>query len=101
VRVTHRLALYLSNAFSPNADGINDHWIPIPGGGKTYMIDYLRIYDRWGNLLHEASGPAGSVGWDGYGGGKLLDPGVYVYDLLVRLPDGRVVHLSGEMHLIR
>lgn len=101
VLVTYQLNLYVPGAFSPNADGINDLWMPVPAAGKGYDILSLHIYDRWGNLLHEASGPAGAVGWDGHSRGKPLDAGVYVYDLLVRLPDGVAQRLSGELHLLR
>lgn len=56
---------YVPDAFSPNGDGINDTFYPMPD------TDYeLSIYDRWGNLVYKGNTP-----WDGIG----YKPDIYVY----------------------
>lgn len=65
-------AIYLPTAFSPNGDGINDQWRPL---GKDFEALRLRVYGRWGSLLHEAEG-AGAV-WDGRSQGKPAPNGTY------------------------
>jgi gliding motility-associated-like protein len=95
------IVLYIPTAFSPNDDGINDVWMPIPGGDKSYLISDLRIFDRWGNLLHASSGPAGETGWNGRAGAKRCDPGVYVYMFSLAGPSGETKVYSGEVQLLR
>jgi gliding motility-associated-like protein len=82
--------VYLPNAFTPNADGINDRWAPV---GDAWFS--LNIYDRWGNLLHQQQGT--TVGWDG------LDypQGVYAYSLSYSRCDGPIFHKGGHISLIR
>jgi gliding motility-associated-like protein len=53
--------IYVPNAFSPNGDGINDILRAIPAGIKDFH--YLRIYDRWGELVFFTSDAL--KGWDG------------------------------------
>jgi gliding motility-associated-like protein len=67
--------LYVPNAFTPNNDGVNDVFRPIPIGMKK--ISYFRVYDRWGRLMF-SSAQTGK-GWDGTLEGKPQDPAVYVW----------------------
>lgn len=94
--VQDNIELYVPTAFSPNGDGINDVWMPVPGGGKSWYVSDMRFFDRWGNLLFATAGPAGGTGWDGKAHGKLCDPGVYVYQFII---EGKV--FSGEVQLLR
>lgn len=51
---------------------------------KVTNIKILRIYDRWGALMFEASNfPPNEpdYGWNGKSKGKLLNPAVFVYYL--------------------
>jgi gliding motility-associated-like protein len=66
-----------ANAFSPNGDGFNDRFVIEYSGPAT--VDWVRIYNRWGELLFETEDPRAL--WDGHFRGKLVDPGVYVYTL--------------------
>lgn len=50
--------LYLPNAFTPNNDNLNDTLKPV-GSVKDYQME---VYDRWGNLIHNAP-----YGWPGNG----------------------------------
>jgi gliding motility-associated-like protein len=53
--------IYVPNAFSPNADGVNDILRAKPVGIKTFH--YFRIYNRWGNIVFTTADPL--TGWDG------------------------------------
>jgi gliding motility-associated-like protein len=70
--------LYVPNAFTPDGDGRNDVFKPIPTS-QAFTIYNLQftIYDRWGGLVFEGDGI--SVGWDGTKNGKLCPAGAYVY----------------------
>jgi gliding motility-associated-like protein len=53
---------YAPNAFTPNADGLNDIWIP--KGEDIDPKNYsLLIYDRWGELVFSTT--TWGEGWDG------------------------------------
>lgn len=69
-------AYYVPTAFSPNGDGINDHFQPIANVIDPETYD-LRIYDRWGGSIFATTDP--SMGWDGTFGGALVPLGVYAY----------------------
>ena len=63
--------IYIPNAFSPNADGMNDILRAIPAGIKDFH--YFRIYNRWGNLVFITADPL--KGWDGKIKGSPQTPG--------------------------
>jgi len=71
----------LPNAFSPNADGVNDSFRPFPYA----FIDHieLAIFNRWGHLLFSTENP--DVLWDGraISTQKLVTDGVYFYTCTV------------------
>ena len=48
--------------FTPNGDGINDTW-RVPGL-EVYPGSYIRIFDRFGAIVHEATVDS-NVLWDG------------------------------------
>jgi gliding motility-associated-like protein len=70
---------YLPNAFTPNGDGLNDVFAPLPRA--DYFGEYhLSIHNRWGQLLFESSSP--DKGWDGRFKGQLAMEGVYIYRIV-------------------
>ncbi len=95
--------IYLTTAFSPNDEGIND-WFYIQSADPDVIVEDLRIYDRWGNaLFFSTPGPANQaeLGWDGKYRGKHLNPGVYVYTVLIRYPDGAQRLYRGDLTLVK
>ena len=66
--------IYLPNAFSPNADGLNDIFRGFPVGLKQF--NYLKIYNRWGQLVFYTTDY--NKGWDGFWKGQKQNSGVYV-----------------------
>jgi gliding motility-associated-like protein len=67
--------LLVPNAFSPNGDGTNDIFKPIPIGMKS--VDIFRVYNRWGQMLY--SGTGNGAGWDGTFAGRKQDMATYVW----------------------
>jgi gliding motility-associated-like protein len=55
-------AVYVPNAFTPNANGLNDVFLPVISGYERASY-HLRIFDRWGNLIFESDNV--QTGWDG------------------------------------
>ncbi|NLJ07681.1 MAG: gliding motility-associated C-terminal domain-containing protein, partial [Sphingobacteriales bacterium] len=88
--------IWIPNAFSPNADGLNDTF-SIKG---ISIRDFnLRVFDRWGSKIFESN----SIyeGWDGKAGDRICPAGIYSFQLNIRLQDGKNLFHSGTIHLIR
>lgn len=89
--------IYFPNAFSPNLDGINDHFGP---GFDCNMESYrMNIFDRWGNQVFTSEET--SVRWDGTFRNKLLPSGTYVYMASYQFIDKPLVQQQGTIALIR
>ncbi|WP_282777164.1 gliding motility-associated C-terminal domain-containing protein [Phaeodactylibacter xiamenensis] len=103
VTVLPSSAYYLPNAFSPNGDGRNDTFGPLQARPGIEAAQF-RVFDRWGGLVFERSNlplEDGRLFWDGQVRGESAPAGVYVWMLEVRLPNGRVEQVQGEVLLLR
>ncbi|WP_187270911.1 proprotein convertase P-domain-containing protein [Neolewinella aurantiaca] len=88
--------------FSPNGDASNDVLI-VHGRPGTQVVSFT-VFDRWANVLYEASDFAvndASMGWDGTVNMEPVNAGVYLYKIVVRYDDDSEEVLSGETTLIR
>ncbi len=88
VKLTIELGdIFIPDIFSPNGDGVNDVFTFFSDGQSGEMIEELRIFDRWGNLIFEAIEiPLNNVqvAWDGSNGNQIMPIGNYVYQGVVR-----------------
>lgn len=91
--------LFVPNAFTPDADGINDLFTVAPGAFVREGL--LLIFDRWGQELFTSADLAN--GWDGTAGGTPVPDGIYAY--LLRASDpctpSKQVELRGHVTLLR
>ncbi|WP_118973270.1 gliding motility-associated C-terminal domain-containing protein [Taibaiella koreensis] len=70
----------MPNAFSPNADGLNDVLHPVIASGCPVRQYVFNIYNRYGSRVYSSADPSG--GWNGtYPGGQPADAGTYMYEL--------------------
>ena len=95
--------LALPNAFSPNGDGRNDIFYVL-GGPEGSVIRGFNIYDRWGQevfRVHDGAPGDPAFGWDGRYGGKPAPSGVYVYEVVMSIPGGKVQVYKGTVVLVR
>ena len=96
--------VYIPNIFTPDGDGLNDDFRLTIGKGVE-RINYLKIYNRWGELMYYQQNlnpsAANTVSWDGRYKGKRVNPGVYVYLVEVVFLDGRTILYRGAITLIR
>jgi gliding motility-associated-like protein len=94
--------VFLPNTFTPNGDGMNDVWYP---RGSTFSrIRFLRVFNRWGQLVFERTNfnaEDRSAGWDGKFKGVLLTPDVFVYSMGIICSDGQVVEAKGNVMIVR
>ena len=84
------------NAFTPNGDGVNDLYYV---KGTNISSVHLKIINRWGQQLYEATGE--NPGWDGRYNGNDVSEGVYYYIVEVTFEDGEVRNKAGSVQLIR
>ncbi len=93
--------VFIPNTFSPNGDGVNDVFYPRGSGVRS--VDFLRIYDRWGNLLFERKGfkpDDKTSGWDGTYRGKTMSPGLYVYTARMICDSKNLLDFKGGITII-
>lgn len=88
-------SVFVPNAFTPNGDGSNDLLKPVIAGMER--IEYFRIFNRWGQQVFSA---ANGRGWDGKVGGKLQDPGIFVWMVKAMDYKGQPYFKKGTIMLI-
>jgi gliding motility-associated-like protein len=100
ISVLPNATFFIPNAFSPNADGINDHWVFFVDKRQVQLLLEVNIFDRWGDRVHHVyRQPIESdlLVWDG--GGQM--PGLYLYSATLELVNGNRMEVSGSVQLIK
>ncbi len=102
VDVDKNRKVYIPNIFSPNGDNFNDEFAVYLGPGVV-QANYMRIFDRWGELLYEKEDilPGDSNGWDGHFRGKVVDSGVLVYIIEVTFEDNITLLYRGDVTVVK
>lgn len=103
-RDTSNLCIYIENlnytipnVFTPNGDGTNDVFTIKCEGIKDLDCS---IYNRWGQLLYNWSGPSGY--WDGkVGDDSMASDGTYFYVISMIDYTGKQYYKSGFFELIK
>lgn len=96
--------VYIPNVFSPDKSSAENTRFTVFGGNDVALVNFLRVYNRWGKLVHEAhdfSGADPTTGWDGLVNGKIVEPGVYTYQTEVSFKDGQTEVYFGTVTLVR
>jgi len=85
------------NAFTPNADGLNDIFRPLSSNISKF---HMSIYNRWGQLMFETNDMI--TGWNGIIGGEKCPSGLYIFvaDYEVQ-DDAKIKSVRGSFTLIR
>lgn len=88
--------IFVPNAFSPNGDGENDEFKV----RSNFITDInMHIFNRWGEEVFVTKNI--NLGWDGKYKGKVLEPDVYGYFMLVNCPNGKTYFKKGNVSLLR
>jgi large repetitive protein len=89
--------LKIPNVFTPNEDGVNDHFNP-----KFIFIQdiHVTIINNWGELVYESK-DLDALGWDGLHNGERATIGNYVCRVRHTTLDGRVIDQSSVFYLGR
>ena len=104
--VTTNTNVIFPNVFTPNPNGpsgggytlfdlSNDVFFPYTYGVIEYQLE---IFNRWGEQIFESLDI--KQGWDGYYRGQLCQQDVYVWKAYIKLNNGKVYHLNGDVTLL-
>ena len=96
VYVFPEFRLYIPNCFTPNADGMNDSFLPSMIGVEQFNLE---IYNRWGERIYQSNDQ--KTGWDGYFGGDKCPQDGYVYRLTVKAVRQSPKTFTGSVTLLR
>lgn len=77
--VLEDLIIYVPNSFTPDADNLNDVFIPYISGDREDTYN-LKIFNRWGSIVFESSNK--NEGWDGNCNGTIKND-VFIWKIVV------------------
>lgn len=103
VKVIKDTPVYAPTVFSPNGDMNNDRFVLYSRDGLGTLVVF-RVFDRWGNLVHEVQNcPLNeeSCGWDGNFRGSEMDSDVFTFYAEISLASGGTTVISGDVLLLR
>lgn len=89
--------VFIPNSFSPNRDGKNDMFQV--RSTVDIEVSSMLVFDRWGNKVFESNLPDAS--WNGVYKSQMVDPGVFVYHMEVRCPNGQIAFFKGNVTVLR
>lgn len=97
--------VFFPNAISPGGSGqVENERFTGYGSKSVRQLRWLRVFDRWGNLVFERIGlPPNDpqAGWDGRFNGKIVAPGLYLWASEVEYADGLRQRFEGELSVVR
>lgn len=104
VKVIKNRSFVMSNIFTPDGNGVNDK-ITYLAGKDVSQLEYLRIYDRWGNLVFLIENvPATGVSvldWNAEFHGQYLQNGVFTWVANVLYIDQIAINYAGSLTVLR
>lgn len=95
-------SLEVPNAFSPNGDGINDHFNVY--NAKSLVSFHAAIFNRWGQQLYSwglDEIDCEDCGWDGTYKGNPVKDGVYFVVVKAKGADGIEYEFRKDVNLLR
>ena len=103
ISVIKKRKFYAPNIFSPDDNGINDHFT-IYGSIEVAAIRKLVVFNRWGAVVFETNNIMHSVselGWDGKFNGEVLNPASFAWMAEISFIDGETISYGGSISLVR
>lgn len=95
------LQVYIPNAFTPNADGTNDYWVPVISGPAIEFYDVV-VLNRDGNQVFHSNDPKEVWGGGIDGGMYVTTSTIYIYFLKLRVAgDLETKVYKGHITLVR
>lgn len=101
--IRKKINIFVPNIFTPNGDGVND-LVTVFTDDNIKIIDNLKIFSRWGELVFERSNFIPNIeseGWDGIFKNQEMNPAVFAWVVEVNIPGEGIRILKGDVTLIR
>jgi gliding motility-associated-like protein len=95
ILVEENFSLFVPNAFSPNADGKNDIFMPKGVGILSY---HLEVFDRWGQSVFKSVGY--QQAWDGTYKGRYLPTAAYYYVIELNSLEVTIPPILGTISIV-
>ncbi|MCB0693796.1 MAG: PKD domain-containing protein [Lewinellaceae bacterium] len=92
---------FVPSVFSPDANGINDLFRPLPAEGLQVVDYHFEVFDRWGNKIFMTDDQ--QAGWDGRLREEELDQEVFVWWLEARIrfcQEDVIIRQQGDVTLV-
>jgi len=88
------------DAFTPNGNGENDYFLPLPNQACAPFVDnyQMTIWNRWGEKVFESS--SFTEGWDGRHNGQDATPDLFIWIVNYTF-QGQDVEQKGSISLLR
>jgi gliding motility-associated-like protein len=99
INVVQDETIYVPNTFTPDGDTFNELFRPYITGIDPYDF-HMIIFNRWGEIVFESYDATG--GWNGAYGGKLVQDGVYVWQIVTSdLATDKKLEYYGHVTVLR
>ena len=99
INVVQDETIYVPNTFTPDGDTFNELFRPYITGIDPYDF-HMIIFNRWGEIVFESYDATG--GWNGAYGGKLVQDGVYVWQIVTSdLTNDKKLEYYGHVTVLR
>lgn len=90
--------IFVSNVFKVGAAG--DDGSLLIASPKSVEME-MEVFDRWGNLVYQATTDDQQLTWDGNLGGNIVEQGVYIVNLRVEFENGESIRQISNITIIR
>lgn len=104
IRIKRDFKVYAPNVFKPDGLETSNRYFTIYGNKQLLKINFLRVYNRTGNLIFEGKNGLPNqpeAGWDGRFKGQVAEPGVYVFVAELLYSDQTKRVIKGDVLLER
>ncbi len=89
--------IYIPSVFTPNADGINDYFLPY---SKAYKIKRMKIFNSWGELVFNEEDL--TKGWDGKYKDLDCQQDIYIFIVeVINNSNNKFENIKGIINLTR
>jgi len=89
---------YAPTSFTPNADGINDFWLPVFTGVTSFQ---LSIFNRWGDLIYSSNDLERPWAGQVHEGTYFAPNGTYSYRVIIKDLTFQSHEFSGTLSVVR
>ncbi|MCB0668179.1 MAG: gliding motility-associated C-terminal domain-containing protein [Saprospiraceae bacterium] len=100
---SNRCPVFIPNAISPDADGINDEFRIYTNDSNEVLVRSYSIFDRWGSKIYTAENFSihqDENWWDGRINATNITQGLYVYIIELVHQDGETEIFKGQLNIL-